>query len=120
MSRIVCCGSNKFYNEIDKIMNSFVGRMTLEQLIETPIVMPAYCDIPKEEMTDDHYKQLLYGHFKEIMNIDSKIFIFDFNGYVGTSTAMEIAFARAFNKYIIGLCPPEDPSIKFIFDDKTK
>ena len=112
MIKLVFCGSNKFYDKIVDIKDRMI-KLYGDYL---DIVLPAYCDTPVEEMSDFKYEMLLTGHFKKIESADMVV-IFDFDGYVGKSTCMEIAYAYAHKKPIIGLCPPEDKSINFIFNE---
>ena len=56
------------------------------------------------------------SHFENLKNADF-VCIGNWNGYIGNSTAIEIGYAKALGKEIIGLMPPKDESLRPMFSD---
>ena len=108
MKKVVCIGSNKYYDDITSLCSILNAN-------ECVVIYPAYCDKPKEEMNELMYSGLLYGHLNKIDFADIVI-LFDFEGYVGLSTAIELGYAKAKNKPILAISHPEDESIAGMID----
>ena len=79
------------------------------------MVAPGYTQRPKEELDDDSYYGLITRHFNNIAQGDV-ILIFDYEGYVGNSTSMEIGYARALHKRVVGLMKAKDETVNTMFD----
>lgn len=109
IKNVVCCGSNKYYDKIKALCD------TLKDEERYIFILPQYCDKPKEEMTDDKYEELLWKHFNNLHEADLVV-VFDYDGYIGHSTSIELGYARALNKYIIAIEEPDDESIRCMFD----
>ena len=100
---ITLCGSNKFKTDIKKLA------VWLE-LAGHFVHMPAEFNSDIKEDSEEFYyiqKGLLLGHFRKIEQADLVV-ICNFNGYIGNSTAMELSYAYANNKYIIALTESEE------------
>lgn len=95
---ITLCGSNKFKSEIHRLANYLY-----ENGFYVHIPAEFNSDINEESETFYYIqKGLLLGHFRKIDQANVVV-ICNFNGYIGNSTAMELAYAFAKNKFIIAL-----------------
>ena len=71
MRRIVCIGSNKYYDKMKEKLEAIKG--THSDLLPQDIydiTYPSYCDDPKENMTERDYNGLLYRHLAKIDTAD--------------------------------------------------
>jgi hypothetical protein len=88
--RITICGSTRFRQAFD-FWNT---HLTLAGNAVYSVAVDAHGDA-RDALPSDSEKELLdQVHLKKILNSDA-IFVLDIDGYIGASTAREIAFARA-------------------------
>ncbi|MCM1052952.1 MAG: hypothetical protein NC483_03145 [Ruminococcus sp.] len=91
MKIITVCGSLKFKNEIIK------SALKLE-LQGNVVITPIFpVDDNKDNFTEDELTILGNIH-KEKIKLSDSVFIVDVDGYIGSSTKKEIAYAKSLNK----------------------
>lgn len=103
MKSVVLCGSTKFKPQIKKFAHELkqAGIVVFEPyLIE---------NIDEWNMASNEFKRavtlgLAYDQFQKI-RIGDVVFIYNENGYIGTSVTLELGFAVACSKPIYALSP---------------
>lgn len=94
---ITVCGSLKFYKEMMEITE----KLELEgNCMLVPIYNPSKSS--KDDYTEEEAFMLDKMH-KERIKLADAIFVVNVGGYIGNSTAKEIAYAKEFGKEILYL-----------------
>ncbi len=93
---ITVCGSLKYKEEL---MNEALKLELAGNIVITPI-FPLHLD--KDSLTEEELNVLGYMH-KEKIKLSDAIFVTNVNGYIGSTTKSEIAYAESLNKEIIYL-----------------
>ena len=93
LKTITICGSMKFAEEMKQI----AWRLEVEKGFN---VLQCIYNEKDEPITDEVQKHLVAAHYKKI-DISDAIYIVDINGYIGTSVANEISYAKGKGKEII-------------------
>ncbi len=100
MNKIVTiCGSMKFKDEMIKATKD------LEIKNKYIVIQCVYSD---DKFTDDEQQTLSDLHYKKIA-ISDAIYVINVNGYIGTSTAKEIDYAKRLGKEIMYLEATDEP-----------
>ena len=97
---ITMCGSLKFEDEIRKQTE----RLELEGNCVLSIIYPGNPNFDKDSYTPE---QLFDKLHKQKIDMSDAIFVVNVNGYVGSSTKSEIAYAIAQGKEVLSLEPIE-------------
>jgi len=95
MKIITICGSLKFQKE----MMITAEKLALEG---NCVLTPVYPVIENLEKEEKQLEKLKLAHFKRIELSDS-IYVINVNNYIGTSTKLEIEYAKKLGKEIIYL-----------------
>ena len=93
MKIITVCGSLKFQKE----MMIIAEKMALEG---NCVLTPVYPTKENNSRTEEQILKLKEEHFKKIEMSDA-IFVVNVNNYIGTSTNLEIEYAKKLGKEII-------------------
>lgn len=93
MKIITLCGSLKFQKE----MMRTAQKMALKG---NCILTPTYPALDNVQITDNELKKLKEVHFKRIELSDS-ILVINVNNYIGSSTKLEIDYAKKLNKKVM-------------------
>jgi hypothetical protein len=96
--RITLCGSTRFRDQFD-FWNT---HLTLAGNAVYSVAIDAHGEIREALPTEKEKTLLDEVHLMKIMNSDA-IFVIDVGGYIGTSTAREIEFARSRGKDVFYL-----------------
>ncbi len=106
MKKIVICGSTKFAEEM-KSFSEELESFGFEVIF--PKVDISDEDIDKFPFAEKQfvYNRLITNYFKHISESDA-VFIYNKNGYIGTSVTMELAYAFAMKKPIYAFHADED------------
>ena len=99
---ITMCGSLKFEDEIRKQTE----RLELEGNCVLSIIYPGNPNFDKDSYTPEQH-QLFDKLHKQKLDMSDAIFVVNVNGYVGSSTKSEIAYAIAQGKEVLSLEPIE-------------
>lgn len=102
MKSVVVCGSKKYKAEIADFCRelSSLGVLVFEPSIQQPIMETDL--IHSKYVTAKLFKGLTLEHFDWIRKADV-CYIFNKDGYVGTSVTMEMAYASALGKPVFAL-----------------
>lgn len=93
MKTITICGSMKFAEEMKQI----AWRLEVEKGFN---VLQCIYNEKNEPITDEAQKRLVAAHYRKI-DISDAVYIVDINGYIGTSVADEILYAKKNRKELI-------------------
>lgn len=93
MKIVTICGSLKFQKE----MMIITEKMALEGHC---ILTPVYPVLNNNERTEEQILKLKKEHFKKI-ELSNSILVVNVNNYIGTSTKMEIDYAKKLGKEIM-------------------
>lgn len=93
MKVITICGSLKFQNEMIEIAK----KLTLKG---NCVITPIYQVLEDNKFSSEELEKFKKSHFKKIELSDS-ILVVNINNYIGTSTNLEIEYAKKSNKEII-------------------
>lgn len=93
MKVITICGSLKFQNEMIEIAK----KLTLKG---NCVITPIYQVLEDNKFSSEELEKFKKSHFKKIELSDS-ILVVNINNYIGTSTNLEIEYAKKLNKEII-------------------
>ena len=93
MKIITLCGSMKFQKEIMEIAE----KLALEG---NCVLTPIYPVIEGIEITDERTEVLREGHRKRI-DLSDAIYVANLNNYIGSSTKLEIQYAKKLGKEVI-------------------
>lgn len=93
MKTITICGSMKFAEEMKQI----AWRLEVEKGFN---VLQCVYNEQNEPITDEAQKRLVAAHYRKI-DICDAVYIVDIDGYIGTSVADEILYAKESGKEII-------------------
>ena len=99
---ITMCGSLKFEDEIRKQTE----RLELEGNCVLSIIYPGNPNFDKDSYTPEQHHLIDKLH-KQKIDMSDAIFVVNVNGYVGSSTKSEIAYAIAQGKEVLSLEPIE-------------
>lgn len=99
---ITMCGSLKFEDEIRKQTE----RLELEGNCVLSIIYPGNPNFDKDSYTPEQH-QLFDKLHKQKIDMSDAIFVVNVNGYVGSSTKSESAYAIAQGKEVLSLEPIE-------------
>lgn len=93
MKRITLCGSTKFKREFEAINK----QLSLEGNVVYSVAFFAHYD--KIELSEAQKTLLDLIHYRKIDNSDG-VFVINVDGYIGQSTANEIAYAESTGKFV--------------------
>lgn len=96
---ITLCGSTRFKDQFLEIQK----RLTLKGFIVISVGLFGHSG--DEEVWDDGVKEMLDDMHKRKIDMADSIFVINVDGYIGSSTRSEIAYALANNKEVIYLEP---------------
>lgn len=99
---ITMCGSLKFEEEIRKQAE----RLELEGNCVLSIIYPGNPNFDKDSYTPEQHALFDKLH-KQKIDMSDAIFVVNVNGYVGSSTRSEIAYAKEHGKEVLSLEPIE-------------
>ncbi len=104
MKSVVVCASKKYKDEVAQFCDKLrkLGVLVFEPSISKPIFENQQFDT--EHLTKVIFKGLTLEHFDWIRKADV-CYIFNKNGYVGTSVSLEMGYATALGKPIFALEP---------------
>lgn len=92
---ITLCGSTRFKDQFLEIQK----RLTLKGFIVISVGLFGHSG--DEEVWDDGVKEMLDDMHKRKIDMADSIFVINVDGYIGSSTRSEIAYALANNKEVI-------------------
>jgi hypothetical protein len=99
--RVVClCGSGRFREAFE--------RAEFKETLEGRIVLTIGCnthDVARSQELQQHKPMLDELHLRKI-DLADEILVLNVGGYVGESTAREVAYARKTGKFVRWLEPP--------------
>lgn len=93
MKTITICGSMKFAEKMKQI----AWRLEVEKGFN---VLQCIYNEQNEPITDEAQKRLVAAHYRKI-DICDAVYIVDIDGYIGTSVADEILYAKENGKELI-------------------
>ena len=96
---ITLCGSTRFKDQFLEVQK----RLTLKGYIVISVGLFGHSG--DEEVWDDGVKEMLDDMHKRKIDMADSIFVINVDGYIGSSTRSEIAYALANNKEVIYLEP---------------
>ena len=99
---ITICGSLKF----EKEMRIESERLQAEGNCVLSVIYPASDNFDREKYTDEQWDLFETLHQQKIEMSDA-IFVINVNGYIGSSTRLEIEYATSLGKEILYLEPTE-------------
>ena len=100
---VTLCGSTRFKDEFFRVQKE----MTLKGYIVISVGLFGHSG--DDEVLDDGVKEMLGEMHLAKIDMADEIFIVNPGGYIGESTAREIAYARSHGKPMRSLCPlPQD------------
>lgn len=97
---VTICGSMRFYDTMVKVAE--------QETAAGSIVLMPFCTIDSDEQDGDLKSMLDRMHFAKIDMCDHIIVVTDNNGYVGTSTRREMAYAIKSGKLLNGTLDVRD------------
>ena len=102
---VTLCGSTRFKDEFMRVQKE----LTLKGYIVISVGLFGHSG--DDEVLDDGVKEMLDEMHLAKIDMADEIFIVNPGGYIGKSTAREIAYARSHGKPVRSLCPlPQEPS----------
>ncbi len=90
---ITLCGSTKFKEDFE--------RVNRELTLAGNIVISVGCFGHSGDVFSDEQKEMLDEIHKRKIDLSDAIYVINKNGYIGTSTANEIEYAKAHGKEVI-------------------
>lgn len=102
---ITLCGSTKFKDEFLRIQKE----LTLQRNIVISVGLFGHSG--DNEVWDDDVKEMLDDMHLAKIDMADEIFVINVNGYIGESTAREIAYAKAHGKKVRSLVPIPDKGL---------
>lgn len=93
MKTITICGSMKFAEKMKQI----AWRLEIEKGFN---VLQCVYNEQNEPITNEAQKRLVAAHYRKI-DICDAVYIVDIDGYIGTSVAAEISYAKENGKEVI-------------------
>ena len=100
---VTLCGSTRFKDEFLRVQKE----LTLKGYIVISVGLFGHSG--DHEVLDDGVKEMLDEMHLAKIDMADEIFIVNPGGYIGKSTAREIAYARSHGKPVRSLCPlPQD------------
>ena len=101
---ITLCGSTRFRAEYERVQKE----LTLQGNIVISVGLFGHSG--DDEVWKDGVKEMLDEMHLAKIDMADEIFVINPGGYIGQSTAREIAYARSHGKTVNSLCPLERPS----------
>ena len=101
---ITLCGSTRFRAEYERVQKE----LTLQGNIVISVGLFGHSG--DDEVWKDGVKEMLDEMHLAKIDMADEIFVINPGGYIGQSTAREIAYARSHGKTVKSLCPLELPS----------
>lgn len=101
---VTLCGSTRFKEEINRAN----AQLTLQGKIVISLGLFGQTDLPDWDWsTDSTVKIMLDQLHKRKIDLADSIFVVNVDGYIGESTASEIAYARRTHKKVTYLVDPK-------------
>lgn len=104
---ITLCGSTRFKDELLRVQKE----LTLQGNIVISVGLFGHSG--DDEVWDDGVKEMLDDMHLAKIDLADEIFVINVDGYIGKSTAREIAYAKSCDKKIRSLVPIPEDAIQF-------
>ena len=99
---ITLCGSSKFKKEFIEVAE----KLSLEGNIVISLGLFGHADNKFDTVITEEVKEMLDAAHRQKIKMSDAIYVINPGGYIGTSTRLEIHYARALNKEIMFLEEP--------------